>query len=140
MKNMNDALFDGVGLNSYVDHVCIQVAHGMLIGATTFFERLGFVENKERRIQGSWGSARFLSKDGSIPIQLTESSNLDNPRSVETHIAVAVEDPHTVVSDITDWLHRGGEGEGFEIELAGQDNIFVYIPRLLTVPIEFVPL
>lgn len=134
----NHSVLPGVGGQARVDHVCIQAGNGMLIGATTLFVKLGYIEDIDRRKSGDWGEARFLEKPGSIPVQLTRSSDETTIAAGENHVAIAVENPYEAAVSLVKWLNWAGVDDT-AIEEYGR-NYFVMVPVLLVQPLEFVPL
>jgi hypothetical protein len=139
-KNMSDTdLFAGVDKNTKVDHIAIHVAFGMLIAATTLFKKLGYKVHPTRKAEGAWGKAIFMVKKGSIPIQLTDSSkDLNSEVWVgDNHVAIVVNDPLVMAKQIQLWAFRGNQEANYEDVSGGK--YFVYLPTILTMPIELVP-
>lgn len=134
---MADGLFEGVGKCAHVDHVAVQTVYGRLDEATLLFVKLGYRVHPFRKARGVWGKAIFLVKDGSIPIQLTDSSAGLSIPICENHFAVVVDDPFTVSFRIRDWTRHGGVSAEAE-EISG-GKYFVFLPEVLTMPIELVP-
>lgn len=130
-------VFDGVGVGA-VDHIAIQTVSGMITVATSFFQRLGFIEDQNQRKSGNWGSACFMIKPGSLSIQLIDSVNPMVIPASENHIAIAVEDPEKVVDTIEIWALVIGVNVTVE-EFPGEKFFVVTLPQILTVFIEFVP-
>jgi len=135
--NTEDTLFDGVGKNATVDHVAVQTAFGMMIAATNLFRKLGYTVHPDRKAEGTWGKAIFLVKDGSIPIQLTDSSNDSPISSSENHFGIMVDNPMLLAYSIQNWAHFGGVSATIE-EVPG-GKYFVSIPEVITIPIELIP-
>lgn len=129
--------FDGIN-NIGVDHVAIQTARGMIIGATTLFTKMGYVEDEIRRKEGNWGSSRFMIMGGSIPVQLTDSSDETLVPLGENHVAICVYDPQAAAKELVAWLHWAGMGESVMEKY--DDKYFVMIPQLLRQSLEFVPM
>jgi len=133
----NNDLFEGVGDNSSVEHAAIQTAYGMIIPAKEIFRKLGFLVHPTRKAEGDWGKAVFMIKDGSISIQITDSTDETKIVAGENHIGIMVEDPKAVSLAMYTWVRRGGLSA--EIEEVPGGKYFVSIPEILTMPIELVP-
>ena len=133
----DDEVFEGVGPASSVDHVAVQTAFGMLIAATTLFKKLGFTVHPTRMAGGSWGKAIFMIKDGSLPIQLTDSSDPAPVSAGENHFGITVQAPLAVALAIKAWAQFGRVSAEWEAVPGGK--YFVTIPAILTMPIELVP-
>lgn len=134
----NEKLFEGVGKTAKIDHVAVQTAFGMLIAATTLFKRLGYEVHPTRKAEGQWGKAIFMVKEGSISIQLTDSSAEELIRPSDNHIGIMVDDPLTVSTNIVNWVRRGGISVDEPESVAG-GKYFVWIPEIVTQMIELVP-
>lgn len=133
----DDVPFEGVGNNACIDHVAVQTAFGMMIAATTLFRKLGYIVHPDRKAEGTWGKAIFMVKDGSIPIQLTDSSNDSPIPNSENHFGIMVDDPWGVAYEIQEWAHLGGVSATPEKVPGGK--YFISIPQIITIPIELVP-
>lgn len=123
----------------FFDHIAIQVATNRLATAVNLFIKFGYVEDIERRIVGDWGEARFVVKQGSIPIQLTlpkEQQNWPFTQS-ECHIALQVDDPRKVSAGVSLWAQEAGISTN--IDTLGDQRIVLTLPNLLMVSIELVP-
>lgn len=136
--NLDELIFLGVGNKSGVDHVAVEVTYGMLIAATTLFQKLGFKEDKARRVETDSGRSRFMTREGSITIKLTEPIAAPPARRpTNTHVAIRVDFPITVANMIERWGYRGAQE--VRLEQVGNGKILVTIYSILTVPIELVP-
>lgn len=141
---MDDKILSTIGW-SRGRHSAFQVRTGMMIGATKFFEDIGWFEFSDLRVAGEWGQARFVSSPGEMHLyQLTELSGGDPDKLVmtENHIAVhfAIGTPQLAAETLLDWANRVGASEGASIEPANFEGTkwFVYIPALFTFGIEIV--
>lgn len=130
--------FEGLG-DVRVNHVCVEVAVGMMIAATTILKKFGYKEDPSRRIAGDLFSARFMVRPGSIDIQLTEPAEENSEMAIESHLALEVENPKLVVDAIERLLSRTATDQGLEIEAVGGGKYFVTMPRFFMIPIELVP-
>ncbi len=133
----NFSVLPGVG-QAHVDHVCIQVGPDMIIAATCLFTKLGYVENQPRRKNGEWGEARFMEKLGSIPVQLTLSTDMTVILPGENHVAIAVENPYKAAMSLVEWLNWAGIKDTVVEDY--DEKYFVSIPTILVEPLEFVPM
>lgn len=135
---MSDILFEGVGKHARVEHVAVQTAFGKLQLAAAFFERLGYEIDRIRMVQSSkWGVAVFMTKNGSIPVQLTDANNTNPVAPGENHLAIMVADPSMVSFRIQQWAEEGNMTA--RVERVPGGKIFVYLSEVLTMPIELVP-
>jgi len=127
-------LFPGA-VDLKTDHFSLQVHKGQLATALLLFNKLGFHEIGESK--GSWGQARYLSKTGSIIIQLTELSNGIDPQAHGAHLGLMVNDPATTCYYIQQWSQLAG----FTVEVKGtsRGKRFIYFPTLLAGSIELIP-
>jgi len=133
----NNDLFEGVGKSVKVDHVAVQTAFGMMIAAKRIFEKLGFAVHPTRKAEGDWGKAVFMVREGSVSIQVTDSSNETKIVAGENHVGIMVDEPNEVSLAMYAWARRGGLSA--EIEEVPGGKYFVSIPEILTMPIELVP-
>lgn len=135
---MNDDLFAGVGKSAKVDHVAVEVAFGQLEKVAVLFEKLGYEVDPMRLAQGKWGMGMFMIKDDSITIQLIDANDTTPVAPGGNHLAIRVDDPLAAAVSIGMWLNTVVYKLPIFKHAAG-GKIFVYLPSLLTMPIELVP-
>jgi len=128
-----------------VDHYTMSVQPGKIGMAVSFFTSLGhWHENKERRVAGYWGIARFVEpNDPTVKqcIQLTEPENnhMHIPMDSVHHIALAVHNPELAAREVvTVWNSTESPHKSTMEELPG-GKYWVEIPMIFATPIEFTP-
>lgn len=123
-----------------LQHIALEVRHGMLNAAVSFFrDQLGWTELPDRRAVGDWGEARFVRAPGENPaLQLTApTSDADAREFTENHVAFGHRDPAGVAKTIEEWaIHAGTE---CRIEEVGGGKWFIHLPDILAFSIEIVP-
>ena len=103
---MISVLKDVIG-RTKLHHAAWPVPIGMLDQAVAFFvDQLGWIENKEAKVSGDWGTARFVkpTAEDKFMIQLTEYNEVKMPDPLNgTHLAISVEHARSAASAIVEW-------------------------------------
>jgi len=133
---------DLIGGSSF-NHAAFLVRTGMMIGAVSFFtDQLGWEEDEKAKVEGSWGTARFVrpkSQPG-FRLQLTEENDFsDTPQVLPgTHVGINVFNAAEAANVVVDWAHYAGIHASVEPANAAGTKWFVSIPELFSFQIEFI--
>ena len=132
-------IFDGVGANSALHHIGVEVVPGQLEAAAKILLALNFREDPIGAKSGDWGRVRKFYRPFTIPIQLIEPSHpkpIDS-LATENHFAVVVNDAEQVAVEILAWC-VDKDYPAPEISDLGGVNWWVILEDIFTIPLELV--
>jgi hypothetical protein len=143
---MSEHYVEPFGFKTKLHHHAYLVRTGMMIGATTLMQKLGFICFHE--LVADWGQLRDFGHlfSGLPVVQLIEDKNVSPDQvgieSDTPHLGIQVSGASAIeaATEILDWLHWAGGGKDARMEAADNTGrkIFLYIPALLRFAIELV--
>lgn len=139
---MSQSLRDLIGGTS-LNHAAFLVRTGMLNGAVFFFTgQLQWEEDEDAKVEGDWGTARFVRPKSQPGFRLQLTEELEYPADPQVlpgaHIGINVFDAAQAAHAVEEWAQTAGISAEIESANSVGTKWFVSIPELFSFRIEFV--
>ncbi len=130
-----------------IDHPAYLVQTGKMAEALEFFtDYLGWKEDLDRLVEGTWGSAHFLIPKGKVSSELRVQITEENEAKVGVrvlrgvHLGIKFIHAQTVAEAVVAWAHDMGykRARCYRANSSRNDKWFLRIPELFTFQLEFI--